>query len=65
MLRDHGFASDIANRFCFRDRPVQYLKVLMAKLRKNCEATDKMHVGKIEHEKMLRLEILRKWRGVG
>jgi len=37
----------------FRDSPVKFLKVLMTKIRKNCEGIDKTHLGQILDGKIL------------
>ncbi|KAI9824844.1 MAG: hypothetical protein M1819_000796 [Sarea resinae] len=47
-VRADGFiTSTSAGKTVFRDSPVEFLKVLMTKIRRNCEGIEKTHLGKI------------------
>jgi hypothetical protein len=43
----------------FSDSPVKFLKVLMMKIRRNCEGIDKTHMGRILDGRLLRLSDFR------
>jgi len=47
VVRPDGFIVLVHGKKGFRKSPVKFLKVLIAKIRRNCEGTEKTHVGKI------------------
>lgn len=53
LVRADGFIVPDHEKRGFRDSPVKFLKVLMMKIRRNCEEIEKTHVGKILHGGLL------------
>lgn len=53
LVRADGFIVPDHEKRGFRDSPVKFLKVLMMKIRRNCEEIEKTHVGKMLHGGLL------------
>ena len=51
IMRGHSRMKDRTSTF--KDSPVQFLKVLMTKIRRNCEGIDKTHLGAILDGRLL------------
>ena len=47
LVRADGFIVPAPGKGGFKNSPVEFLKVLMTKIRRNCEGIEKTHVGKI------------------
>lgn len=47
LVRADGFIVSAPEKMRFKDSPVKFLKVLMTKIRRNCEGIEKTHLGKI------------------
>lgn len=56
FILSRGMENGVSSKPRFRSSPVQFLKILISQIRRNCEDIDKTHIGKILNGELLQPE---------